>query len=247
MTPQIFIKLTQQIARQTPEAEALEAQALALQPNIDSAQAWVDSCQASVDAAQAVLTEASATEGADTTAQQDALNAANETLSTAKDDLAKAKAPQDVATAHAKQIRSQIAGCQSQLDASGMTMQDAEPAVLADRRAAVWEQIKAHRDAVKTQGVQVGANWFHSDDSSRIQQLGLVMMGANLPANVQWKTMSGTFVTMTPTLAGQIFQATAARDMAVFAVAEQHKAGVWAAADPSAYNWQTGWPASYQG
>ena len=110
-----------------------------------------------------------------------------------------------------------------------------------------WGQIKSHRDAVKAQGVQMGANWFHSDDSSRIQQLGLVMMGANLPAGVQWKTMSGSFVAMTPTLAGQIFQATAARDMAVFAVAEQHKAGVLAAADPGAYNWQTGWPDSYPG
>lgn len=126
MTPQLFIKLTQQIARQTPEAEALEAQALALQPGIDAAQTWVDSCQASVDSAQAALTEAQAVEGADTTAQQDALNAANATLTTAKDDLAKAKAPQDVTTAHAKQIRAQIEQCQAQLDASGMTMTQAE-------------------------------------------------------------------------------------------------------------------------
>ena len=131
----------------------------------------------------------------------------------------------------------------------GWTVRPPEPAeqVLAREREAVWGQIKGHRDAVKAQGVQVGANWFHSDDSSRIQQLGLVMMGANLPAGVQWKTMSGSFVTMTPTLAGQIFQATAARDMAVFAVAEQHRLGVWAAPDPTAYNWQTGWPAGFAG
>lgn len=131
----------------------------------------------------------------------------------------------------------------------GWTVRPPEPAeeVLSRERESIWGQIKGHRDAVKAQGVQVGANWFHSDDSSRIQQLGLVMMGANLPAAAQWKTMAGTFVTMTPTLAAQIFQATAARDMAVFAVAEQHKAGVWAAADPGAYNWQTGWPASYPG
>ena len=126
MTPQIYAKLTAQIARQTPEAEALEAQAAAMQPGIDSAQAWVDSCQASVDAAQAALTEAQATEGADTTAQQDALNSANETLTTAKDDLAKAKAPQDAATAHARQIRAQIEQCAAQLEQSGMTMTQAE-------------------------------------------------------------------------------------------------------------------------
>lgn len=126
MTPQLYIKLTQQIARQTPEAEALEAQALALQPGIDSAQTWLDSCQASVDAAQAALTEAQAVEGADTTAQQDAVNAATATLETAKSDLAKVKAPQDTATAHAKQIRAQIEQCQAQIDQSGMTMTQAE-------------------------------------------------------------------------------------------------------------------------
>jgi len=119
--------------------------------------------------------------------------------------------------------------------------------IRAAKIATVTDEIKADRDRRKSLGCTVGPHRFHSDDASRIQQLGLVMMGANLPAGVQWKTMSGTFVTMTPTLAAQIFQATAARDMAVFAVAEQHKAGVWAAADPSAYNWQTGWPASYQG
>ena len=126
MTPQLFVKLSRQVARQTPEAQALEAQAMALQPAIDSAQAWVDSCQAATDAAQAALTEAQAADGANTAAQQDALNAANATLATAKDDLAKAKAPQDVATAHARQIRAQIAACQAQLDASGMTMTPAE-------------------------------------------------------------------------------------------------------------------------
>ena len=132
MTPQLFVKLTRQIARQTPEAEALEAQAMALQPSIDAAQAWVDSCQASVDSAQAALAEAKAVEGADTAAQQDALNAANATLTTAKDDLAKAKAPQDAAIAHAKQIRAQIAACQAQLDSSGMTMTPAEMDAVAN-------------------------------------------------------------------------------------------------------------------
>ena len=60
-------------------------------------------------------------------------------------------------------------------------------------------------------GYKVGTNWFHSDDTSRIQQIALTIMGANMPANIMWKTMSGSFVLMTPTLAGQIFQAAAAR------------------------------------
>ena len=65
MTPQLYVKLSSQIARQTPEAEALEAQALALQPGIDSAQAWLDSCQASYNSATVALKATQADEGAD--------------------------------------------------------------------------------------------------------------------------------------------------------------------------------------
>lgn len=249
MTPQLYIKLSSQIARQTPEAESLEAQALALQPGIDSAQAWADSCQASHDAAQAALTEAQAVEGAATTAQQDAVSAASTTLESAKTDLAKAKAPQDDAMAHAKQIRAAIAQCHEALDAGGLTLTEQEAAeyALTQDRATVWARIKWHRDMCKAEGVKVGDKWFHSDVDSRIQQMGLVMMGANVPP-VPWKTMDGSFVTMTPTLAGQIFAATAARDMAVFAAAEQHRAAVNASADPLAYSFTaTGWPAGYVG
>lgn len=249
MDQALYLKLRDQIARQTPEAEALEAQAAALQPAIDSAQAWLNSCQASHDAAQTALTEAQAVEGADTTAQQDAVNASQQSVEAAKSDLAKAKAPQDDAMAHAKQIRAAMAQCQAAMDASGVTMntQEAMDYALAQDRAQVWERIKAHRDAVKSQGVPVGEKWFHSDADSRIQQLALVMMGASVPA-VSWKTMDGTFITMSQALAGQIFAATAARDMAVFSAAEQHRAAVNASTDPLAYSFTaTGWPAGYVG
>ena len=108
--------------------------------------------------------------------------------------------------------------------------------------AIITERIKAERDRRKFEGVPVGEHRFHSDADSRTQQLGLVLMGANLPA-VQWKTMGGAFVTMTPTLAQQIFGATAARDIAIFAVAESHIVGAAQAQDPLAYDLSTGWPA----
>ena len=108
-----------------------------------------------------------------------------------------------------------------------------------------WEAIKAERDRRKAGGVNVGAKWFHSDDGSRIQQMGLVMMGSSIPANLQWKTMDGTFITMTQTLASQVFQAVAASDQAIFAVAEQHKAAMEASADPASYDYSTGWPKIY--
>lgn len=115
------------------------------------------------------------------------------------------------------------------------------------RRSAVWEQIKAKREHLKASGVLVGSHWYHSDADSRIQQIGLVMMGANLPAGLKWKVKDNGLVDMTPTLAQQIFQATATWDMQVFSVAETHRAAVMASDDPEHYDWSAGWPAGYSG
>jgi hypothetical protein len=108
-----------------------------------------------------------------------------------------------------------------------------------------WEGIKTERDR-RTQlgGFQVEGHWFHSDTFSRSQQLGLVMLGDTLPT-VQWKTMSGAFVSMTPALAQAIFTAGVASDMAVFAAAEAHRVAMQASADPLAYDFAEGWPPVY--
>lgn len=108
-----------------------------------------------------------------------------------------------------------------------------------------WEDIQAERDRRKANGVKVGNYWFHTDDSSRIQQIGLVMMGNDMPSNIMWKTMTGEFVQMTPQLAQQIFQAVAAQDIALFTIAEQHRAAMLAAENPCDYNYNTGWPPTF--
>ena len=111
--------------------------------------------------------------------------------------------------------------------------------------AAAWSGIKAERDRRKDGGVKVGAKWFHSDADSRIQQIGLVMMGASIPANLQWKTMDGSFITMTQALAGNVNAAAAASDQAVFAAAETHRVAMEACADPASYDYSGGWPKIY--
>lgn len=124
------------------------------------------------------------------------------------------------------------------------------PAPLAERQAAAWERIKHERDRRKYLGVKVGAHWFHSDDPSRIQQLALAMMGANIPAGLMWKTLTATpppvFVEMTPALAQGIFTATAASDAAIFAAAEAHRMAMEASASPEGYDITGGWPASIE-
>lgn len=112
--------------------------------------------------------------------------------------------------------------------------------------SAVWESIKTERDR-RTQlgGYKVGAKWFHSDTFSRTQQMGLVMLGANIPAETMWKTMDGTTVTMTQALAGQIFATQAASDIAIFAAAEAHKAAMESSANPAAYDFSKNWPKAF--
>jgi hypothetical protein len=112
-------------------------------------------------------------------------------------------------------------------------------------KALKWDAIKAKRDAIRTGGVKVGTKWFHTDDASRIQFIALNLMGASIPADLQWKTMDSSFVSMTLALAGQVFQAVATLDMQVFAKAEVHKVSMEASENPSEYDFSTGWPQSY--
>jgi hypothetical protein len=116
--------------------------------------------------------------------------------------------------------------------------------------AQVWEAIKAERDRRAALGVKVGAHWFHSDQKSRTQQLGLVLLGSNIPADLKWKTLTFTgqpvFVDMTPALAQGIVMSTAASDTAVFAAAEVHRQALEASADPGSYDYTGGWPQSIE-
>lgn len=117
---------------------------------------------------------------------------------------------------------------------------------ITTRQNAAWEAIKAERDKRKVAGVKVGSHWFHSDDSSRIQQIALVMMGNSIPAGLMWKTLTLTpppvFVEMTPALAQGIFQATAASDAAIFSAAETHRVAMENSPTPETYDFSTGWP-----
>lgn len=114
----------------------------------------------------------------------------------------------------------------------------------------VWEGIKAERDRRKGLGVKVGANWFHSDPDSRIQQLALTSSTLVIPEGQKWKTLTFTpppvFVVMTRELAIQIVQATAASDSAIFMAAEIHRITMEASPDPGNYDYSGGWPASIE-
>lgn len=145
---------------------------------------------------------------------------------------------------------------QSDLDALGLKIvPDPEPLPLtpeelADQLAAAKMsrnlEIKAERDRRKLNGVFVQDKWIHSDIYSRTQWLGMVLMGAGIPA-VEWTTMDGTSITTTQTLAGQVFQGIALLDATLFAYANSLIEQVNASTDPNSIDITTGWPATYEG
>jgi hypothetical protein len=131
--------------------------------------------------------------------------------------------------------------------AAGNTPEPADVPTLDEIKAAKWEAIKTERDRrVQLGGYKVGQHWYQSDTFSRTQQIGLVILGSNIPAGLQWKTYEDGFVTMTQTLANQIFAAAAAQDAANFSAAITHKTAMEASQDPVNYDFSQGWPESYQ-
>lgn len=125
----------------------------------------------------------------------------------------------------------------------------------------IWDAIKAKRDAIKAGGVKVGTKWYHSDETSRTQYIGLLRMADAVVAtggtgsttlqyggqDIQWKTMDGTFIKMTVQRANDVFNAVSGLDFAAFGAAEAHKAAMEASADPAGYDFAAGWPAIFGG
>lgn len=112
-------------------------------------------------------------------------------------------------------------------------------------KLAMWDEIQQKRSEVKEGGVQVGGKWFHTDDASRIQYIGMLLLGEALPEGVWWKTMDTSVTTMTPALAKSVVEAVAALDYSAFAVAETHRKAMEASDRPDLYDFNDGWPESF--
>lgn len=108
----------------------------------------------------------------------------------------------------------------------------------AERDAIRWERLKQIRDELTEHGgCLVQGKWFHSDAKSKQQQMALMMVGAALPANLQWKTMDGSFITLSPQIVAELFAAQMQREQTIFAVAEAKRLD-----NSPLYD---GWPARY--
>ncbi len=121
---------------------------------------------------------------------------------------------------------------------------------------ATWGLIKDERDRRSEAGCQVAGNWFHNDLKSRTQWERMANRASVLAdadpylvdgEQVAWKTMSGAFVPLTAGLVRQVVDAFEVQEVATFKAAEFHRAAMEASADPAAYDFSVGWPATFPG
>jgi hypothetical protein len=122
-----------------------------------------------------------------------------------------------------------------------------------------WEYIKVQRDNRKAGGVLVDGNWYHTDDASRIQWIGIKDSARDVLAaggkmtdaiqiqnqNLLWKTLSGAFVPVTVQLAFDVVQATKDLDAILFATAESKRVALNAVTDPATFDAASGWNPTY--
>lgn len=119
---------------------------------------------------------------------------------------------------------------------------------VSKKKADMINQVKVVRDAkLVNGGFKVNDKWFHSDTFSRSQQLGLTIIGQGLPNNIQWKTMDGTKIVLTPPLVQQLFANAMMQDNTLFAYAESLIAQIQAASVPEEVDITSGWPETFNG
>lgn len=122
------------------------------------------------------------------------------------------------------------------------------------------KQIKQIRDElIVSGGYKAQGTWFHSDLTSRSQQLGLLRIADQMMSEgaqptdpfitpsgpLMWKGMGGDFVTMTPSLAYDIFAAATMQDQALHAYGEYLINLINEADDPSDVDIHSGWPETF--
>jgi hypothetical protein len=113
-------------------------------------------------------------------------------------------------------------------------------------QAEQWERIMALRDKKVAGGIKVNNMWFHTDTDSLIRYLALHAAGSNLPSNMQWKTMTGDFVTLTPSLVNDIYNASIIANNNIFRYAEQLKLQLMSSVNPASFDITQGWPETYK-
>lgn len=118
--------------------------------------------------------------------------------------------------------------------------------IVPTNRDEAWALIQQERELRMLHGgYKVNGYWFHSDLISRSQQMGLLLLGDNIPSDMLWKSMSREKVPLNPILARSIFLAAVASDSAIFDAGEAKMMAAEASSSYETFDYFSGWPQAY--
>lgn len=120
--------------------------------------------------------------------------------------------------------------------------------------AQVWEEIKAKRDLLQLEGgAPLDGHWLLSNDRAVTEYNSVIAAASAIGASETtvirqgWRTMDGATVDMTPGLARQILASGFQQRCAIDDAAQAHRVAMEACADPSSYDFSSGWPVTFLG
>lgn len=133
-------------------------------------------------------------------------------------------------------------------------------------RDLTWENIKIERERRKLLGVKAGAYWVHSDTDAKLQHLGnkdtardQIAAGGTMSDNLMapngqqlvWKCLTPPlqeviWLPLTVQLAFEIVDAIKLSEYNLHLKAEEHHAALSQAAAPEDYDFNAGWPETFE-
>jgi len=121
---------------------------------------------------------------------------------------------------------------------------------LLRRKQSVISNLINYRSTILDGGAKIivsGADkWMQTDAHSRTQWLALYV-APSIGPGIVWRTMDGSYVTVTREVVDNVYAKTTLLDMLAFGNAETHRAGIMGSTDPESYDFSTGWPEVFSG
>jgi len=123
------------------------------------------------------------------------------------------------------------------------------PKELSQVKKMLSDNVKVKRDDLWVRGgFEVNGKWYASDAQSKTQYLFYTSLGSSIPANTQWKTKDGSFVTLTQSLLSDMIGASIAQETAIFDKAQELLEEIDSATTVDSLaelNWEDNWPNVY--
>ena len=172
MTPQLYIKLQNQVQRQSTELQAINTSILVLDPEVSLLEQQVQEIKSRQTKVQSQLDILRQTEGSDTSTLDAELAVINSELEPVEKQLSQVSSERSTLQSKADALQASITACQSELTASSLTAED----------ITAYQQSMIDEAAAKTEQLRLEQLWqaAHDYEKSYISGVGLSILAVGV-------------------------------------------------------------------